>query len=569
MTDKGTRERVYRQISAIFRSWEFGPQMSSESSTGIASEEASDSEEEGEIREDGADLIAASSTQRRPFQGIRRREELLKSRVMRPEVFANKAERVGVNGYLLPGRELDPIPIILRRGELLSTYERAFEKWLSFKHLTLKMLENDPEEERRYRQSYAYMRLRQEMKFRPFRERHPSRSPSCSQARERSRSPTWGRSTSRSQCSDRATLFTRPGEQCRKRITVSKSEPTGNGQNEKRPRYTVDHKDQGVRDNAVKMEQMALDERTGDNVADCNPAVKNESLSAYNQIKAGAANPLPTISSCASATRPSAISESQEELPCSAKAPEPTPGNVFLSPTEESRFLLSQEIRGTSFTDLELPLKQTASIENITTSCGVKIDNLNQFVCRTELISTDRITKKLREDYTGLVERILVNETAIKDLVAHVDTIQNTDKEEVAIALRDVAEASILMKEVKIQRHRALVAVVAREWRGKGINPRKVFQLSEEESHELLALSYNELRRQADELQDLQAKMKTMKVSLRENSHVLSQEFHCLTQEISLAFETISRLENHCQILSLNLLWSSGSSCGLGCGIDQ
>jgi hypothetical protein len=136
-------------------------------------------QEEGEIREEPSYYCKSCSSRstmlngdkRKPtarnehkHQATRGRGELLASQVMSARVFEGLIERYGVNGYMQPGEKLDPIAIILRPGESISTYEKCFVKWLSFKRLTLETLRHYPEEERRYRQCYAYMRLNQEKK---------------------------------------------------------------------------------------------------------------------------------------------------------------------------------------------------------------------------------------------------------------------------------------------------------------------------------------------------------------------------------------------------------------------
>ncbi|KAF1791428.1 hypothetical protein GQ600_176 [Phytophthora cactorum] len=63
-----------------------------------------------------------------------------------------KSEKIGGTG----------IPSVGDSGE----YEEVFQKWLRHRKLTLQMLLNHPEEERRYRQCYAYSRVRTHMKIR-------------------------------------------------------------------------------------------------------------------------------------------------------------------------------------------------------------------------------------------------------------------------------------------------------------------------------------------------------------------------------------------------------------------
>ncbi|POM66069.1 LOW QUALITY PROTEIN: Hypothetical protein PHPALM_18127 [Phytophthora palmivora] len=139
---------------------------------------SSDSEEDGEIREDVAlnaafhckycvlkvasrETVKNTEPERRQYEPFRSRQELLRTKVIPAHAFLQN-EKYGPNGYMQCGSELDPIPIILRRGEFVESYERLFQKWLNYRNVTYEALQSDPEEERRYRQSYAYLRAWQQ-----------------------------------------------------------------------------------------------------------------------------------------------------------------------------------------------------------------------------------------------------------------------------------------------------------------------------------------------------------------------------------------------------------------------
>ncbi|EGZ27018.1 hypothetical protein PHYSODRAFT_320877 [Phytophthora sojae] len=96
------------------------------------------------------------------YEGVRSREELLSQQVMTVEQFVEKMAKFGPNGYLNTGWRLKRIPIVLRPRETKLIYELNFQRWLGKKDVTLEMLREDPEEERRYRQCFAYTRVKLE-----------------------------------------------------------------------------------------------------------------------------------------------------------------------------------------------------------------------------------------------------------------------------------------------------------------------------------------------------------------------------------------------------------------------
>ncbi|KAF4147747.1 hypothetical protein GN958_ATG03102 [Phytophthora infestans] len=89
---------------------------------------------------------------------FRSRSELLDWRLVSPEGFLNAMEDFGPNGRMYREEKLRPIAVVLRPGETSSGYELNFQRWLPKKNTTLEMLHDDPEEERRLRQCFAYLR---------------------------------------------------------------------------------------------------------------------------------------------------------------------------------------------------------------------------------------------------------------------------------------------------------------------------------------------------------------------------------------------------------------------------
>ncbi|KAJ8558706.1 hypothetical protein ON010_g8742 [Phytophthora cinnamomi] len=90
------------------------------------------------------------------YHGRRSRSVLLATCVMPAEELQDSLEVYGPNDAMYNGR-LKPIAIILRPGESTEKYEMNFKRWLAGRQVTLKMLEKDPEEERRYRQCFTYV----------------------------------------------------------------------------------------------------------------------------------------------------------------------------------------------------------------------------------------------------------------------------------------------------------------------------------------------------------------------------------------------------------------------------
>ncbi|KAE9191322.1 hypothetical protein PF004_g21633 [Phytophthora fragariae] len=99
------------------------------------------------------------------YQGLRGRSELLNACVVPPDVFLQTMEHYGPNGRIQSEQPLRAIAIVLRPGETTAEYEENFRRWLSKKKVPRAVLDQDPEEERRFRQCFAYARA-YEFKYR-------------------------------------------------------------------------------------------------------------------------------------------------------------------------------------------------------------------------------------------------------------------------------------------------------------------------------------------------------------------------------------------------------------------
>jgi hypothetical protein len=152
---------------------------------------------ERRFRLDFADSRAWELRRRRIANGeIRRsRGELLAAEVISASALLKTNEFEGLNGDLRAGEKLRPIPIVLNREESLDEYEDNFRRWISFKQVTIDVLRHNAEEERRYRQCFAFIRASQQDRVSREALDRVERRRSRSLARSRTRSRSRKRST--------------------------------------------------------------------------------------------------------------------------------------------------------------------------------------------------------------------------------------------------------------------------------------------------------------------------------------------------------------------------------------
>ncbi|RLN21249.1 hypothetical protein BBJ28_00002855 [Nothophytophthora sp. Chile5] len=96
-----------------------------------------------------------------PYAPSRSRAELLATRVVSFEEFTQQMGRSGPDGAMRSGESLRPIAVLLRPWETTSEFEQNFQRWLTTTGTTLASLKSDPNEERRYRQCFAFARVRE------------------------------------------------------------------------------------------------------------------------------------------------------------------------------------------------------------------------------------------------------------------------------------------------------------------------------------------------------------------------------------------------------------------------
>ncbi|KAL3669688.1 hypothetical protein V7S43_005069 [Phytophthora oleae] len=134
------------------------------------------------------------------YKGTRRQNELLESKIMSVNDFLRSMADYGPNGPMFLRTKLKPIAILLRNGESRTRYEDNFRKRLDSRSIDVAALQDDPEEERRYRQCFAYLRAatadpHRRVEERRSRSRH--RSPSRGRKRSPSKAPSRGLKRSR------------------------------------------------------------------------------------------------------------------------------------------------------------------------------------------------------------------------------------------------------------------------------------------------------------------------------------------------------------------------------------
>ncbi|EGZ27031.1 hypothetical protein PHYSODRAFT_320887 [Phytophthora sojae] len=177
-------------------------------------------------------MNSSRARKRYHYQGVRSRRELLRTSVVSVQELHRADEMEGPNGRMMVGEGLRPIPIVLDPCQSPEFYEVNFKRWLAKKKVTLDMLQDDLEEERRYRQCFAYARAANP-KF-PVHRRSRSRSRQSTTTCE-SRSNRTKRSSSRERpYSKRRTSAPREysddeAVRKQKRSRVNANESTGQG----------------------------------------------------------------------------------------------------------------------------------------------------------------------------------------------------------------------------------------------------------------------------------------------------------------------------------------------------
>ncbi|KAG6612492.1 uncharacterized protein IUM83_03186 [Phytophthora cinnamomi] len=417
-------------------------------------------------------------------------------------------ERHGPNGYMNPHDPLAPIPIVLRPNESLGKYESVFHKWLRFKGLTLETLQDDPEEERRYRQCYAYTRLRRKAWEEQNKSRQRPRSWSPSLFRSRDYGQDWDRKRKLSSFMNDEYAYKKyagdsrdkwPRPSCYRRGSDRSGGHATSNAVSARPRS--EDVELPCHDHDTKSEPLETDHQ--DDVANCFfQDLGKEVMYLYGRPEVKASDISRTVSSSSLGSPVEDISQDEDAS-----------YSVTLSTQEVE--LRKQNLLSTTLGRLHT-LQYLLGITSENQNCADILDTASRIACELAQLDKGPLKLRLRENYIRLTEQILVNEMAIEDLVAYVKAAETNDQEEASYHLIQIEEAVTSIREVKQHRETALAVVVAHEWTGKEAILDKVLHLSDDDStadqeaHERLALNCGELERIDGTLLPLHVKLKIL-----------------------------------------------------------
>ncbi|KAE9294976.1 hypothetical protein PF008_g24395 [Phytophthora fragariae] len=602
-------ERLFRSDFATLRAH----QMQQKRSATQPSSDASDGEEEGEIREEealgplaqcarcasrtGEDKVEAEVAMYQSTRSARSRSELLATTVLPADEFRRIVERYGPNGYMNPIDPLPPIPILLRQDESLETYEKVFQKWLHYKELTLVMLKDDPEEERRYRQCYAYTRFRRKMWKESPKYRQRPRSRSRSPVRIHNNGQDWDRKRKYSTFKKSPTVKyegdsyeKRPRQSWHRESDQSISLPVSGdsrhhdvkletvrdraGTLNKISRYhlqcreTPRYHDVKLETPARESKEMILDAKQQDVVDRFFEKLGQD----VKHLCGGTGDTFLAIPPLLSTDGgESGISRGQE-------VGDSIPGkdSVVIQPSRVVSALQGDRVENWGgpaqplvAADVSASLESTAEdshtsslVENANQrrNCVTIIEAASRTFAESEQLERDPLKLRLRDNYIRLSDQITVNEMAMEDLMAYVKTIETSDKDEASYNLIQIEEAAASVSEAKQLRDTALAVVVAHEWIGKEsmldklLRPSIDENISDPEVHKKLALLYGKLQLKEERLEMLHEKLRLMRkeVSVAHDTQV--EEILRLERTMSAMLSSRSQLEIQCHTLSIDLL---------------
>ncbi|EEY58365.1 uncharacterized protein PITG_01026 [Phytophthora infestans T30-4] len=559
LKDRPEVEQLFRHDFDNLRAWE--QQQLQTIQQRSMSDDSPDSEEEGEVREDAGGQAppvqfescvhktptANMLLQPEQCQTTRSRCELLKTEVASVDRFNWRIKHYGPNGYMDPTEMLSPIAIVLRPGETVETYEKVFQKWLWHKKLTLRILLNHPEEERRYRQCYAYSRVRQlerikEMQMSRRRSRSRSRSPNRIHTITTKRLKYDERLESPNKYSRSVPRGTSPREYLTKPARL----------NNVKGQFKY-HKSEPADPRKVPPQEMAS----------CFPNDLERRLeTSYTEPDAKVADLVLTPSTCAPETPKSvfyehrdafATDEAEQHDPLSS-----TSTMVLIPPTQNANLKQPSE----PFVDS----KGGRISDDLSPNSSAVLLAAAEILTGADGIVLDPVKSRLVEHYIRVTEQIVVNETAINDALVHVAEI---NEEEAVQLVGQVAEAMLAVNEVKIQRDKVLAGVVAYEWSGKAADLDKQgqsqaeVQTAEAGSHQGLVLLYEELLQSDKVLQDLRSKLEACLEVVDSKGTAQDAQIDDvahLIRQLSAKLAGNTRLKSQCEALSIGLLRCSPHS---------
>ncbi|KAL4140480.1 hypothetical protein PRNP1_014764 [Phytophthora ramorum] len=455
-------------------------------------------------------------------QRIRSRSELLETKVMFSDQFMRSMQwNYGPNGPMRVGERLKPIAIVLRPNESLNRYEDRFRSWLETKNVSLSMLSEDPEEERRYRQTFAYVRATSADKMH-WGDAEEERSTSRPRSPSRSRSP---QSRTRKQSADRE-INHGDDERQSKRPRIDYDNDRGGSldrevhASQKMPLQRDISTTERVESVALQMKH--LEEKLNHRVRELEHEVKR--LSNRDRAENGANVYWSTSSS-----------DVQEAQALENRVPplHAPPSNAVSSVKSEPGQLHNADIRLIVTEVLKKAAKVTA----------------------------DPAEKRLVKDYTQLSNQVSHNELTLEDSLHYVKMNHAASDPEAAEHFKQIDELTVLINDERRRRDTVLAAVIAQEWRGRREELENlVGQVglidTPRVSHEQLTTIYSQLGRNCEKLIRLQSKLKTGLSAGRDN-HV--HELQDLSRELEAVLFERSALEDQRKFLCVELAHSNAA----------
>ncbi|ETL97254.1 hypothetical protein L917_05428, partial [Phytophthora nicotianae] len=176
-------------------------------------------------------------------------------------------------------------------------------------------------------------------------------------------------------------------------------------------------------------------------------------------------------------------------------------------------------------------------------------------------VNADPAKECLTRDYTRLSTQIVMNETAMKDSLAYVKNL-GADEAEVKAHLTQITELATCIDSEKQRRDTALAAVIAQEWKEQRDEFQYIVQQVDQTdtmhaSHEKLTRTYSDISQNDVEMLALQAKLKN-RLSLLRGSDVYQdtqlQELEMLSSRLAATLSERSLLEDQRQQLCMGLV---------------
>ncbi|RLN79036.1 hypothetical protein BBJ28_00007575 [Nothophytophthora sp. Chile5] len=499
-----------------------------------------------------------------PCVASRSHTELLATRVVSFEEFTQQMEQSGPDGPMRSGESLRPVAVLLRPWETTSEFEQNFQRWLATKHVTLTSLKSDPNEERRYRQCFAFTRAREYARRTSVRsalsEPHPQspagslkKSESGEARRKRRRCEVDGRQAATT-VSSAPTSANLQAQCCSSKEGAAGACRTGDGccwpvcmrnwatNMEKKTDCRFRKLEQGVK---------SLRRRLADDNGGWSSAANAEN----QPLEAGSPRSDSTETDYA-ATMSDFIEDNSapatyEGDPAVKREEEPSP------PVQHTDIPLPTEAEAPE--DAWVP---HASDNKLSTNAEI-LRNATETLANVgrKRVPEDSTRKRLADTYIHLADEILQKKTAKKDSLAYFRAIMDVDK---ACAMENhnhVMELSVSINLEKARRDAAFAALTACEWSERREELERLLcsdqGLRSGVHHAKYAAIFSELERKEAAIQGLEVKLKNRLRWLKEGDTDRESQFEELRELASkLAAEAAAKclLEDQRQELCLSIV---------------